>query len=233
MTIAYFLHVDGPAGQEEKLQAWADGVFGPALHHSAPAVRIEAYAPQSVEDPYLGCESGKLLMVQADFATRAGLEAAMANVAVADALSAMPGNGDFQATTEAFSARHFPLLDGSSPPRRAPVSFVVRYYSPVEKAQAFRDHYCAHHPPIMAHFPRIRNILCYSPVDWRDANRLMPTDSFLGNEIVFDSIEDLNAAMASQVRHELRADYHHFPPHEGATSHHAMCRRVLFAGSTD
>jgi len=233
MTIAYFLHVDGPAGQEEKLQTWADDIFGPAFNESAPAARIEAYAPQSVEDPYLGSESGKLLMVQADFATRAGLEAAMANAAVADALAAMPGNGDFQVTTEAFRVRHFPLLDGSSLPRRAPVSFVVRYYSPVAKAQAFRDHYFAHHPPIMAHFPRIRNILCYSPVDWRDASRLMPTDSFLGNEIVFDSIEDLNAAMASQVRHDLRADYHHFPPHEGATSHHAMYRRVLFAGTAD
>jgi hypothetical protein len=233
MTIAYFLHVDGPAGQEEKLQSWADDVFAPALNESAPAARVEAYAPLSVEDPYLGCESGKLLVVQADFTKPAGLEAALANAAVADALAAMPRNGDFQVTTEAFRVRHFPLLDGSSPPRRAPVSFVVRYYFPVAKAQAFRDHYCAHHPPIMARFPRIRNILCYSPVDWRDVNRLMPANSFLGNEIVFDSIEDLNAAMASQVRHELRADYHHFPPHEGATSHHAMYRRVLFTGCAD
>lgn len=233
MSIAYFLHVDGPAGAEEKLQAWADGVFGPALHHSAPGVRIEAYAPQTVADPYLGCESGKLLVVQADFATRAALEAAMANTALADALTALPGNGDFQLATEAFRVRHFPLLDGSSPPRRAPVSFVVRYYSPIAQAQAFRDHYFAHHPPIMAHFPRIRNILCYSPIDWRDANRTLPTDSFLGNEIVFDSIADLNAALAADARHELRADYAHFPPHEGATSHHAMYRRVLFAGSAD
>lgn len=231
MTIAYFLHVDGPAGQEEKLQAWADGVFAPALNESAPAARIEAYAPQSVEDAYLGCESGKLLVVQADFTEPAGLEAAMANAAVADALAAMPGKDNSQVTTEAFRVRHFPLLDGSSPPRRAPVSFVVRYYSPVAKAQAFRDHYFAHHPPIMARFPRIRNILCYSPIDWRDANRHMPTDSFLGNEIVFDSIEDLNAALASEVRQELRADYYHFPPHEGAASHHAMYRRVLFAGA--
>lgn len=230
MSIAYFLHVDGPAARQEKLQAWADDVFAPALNESAPGVRIEAYAPQSVEDPYLGSESGKLLIVQADFATPATLEAAMAHAAVADALEAMPGNSACQVSTEAFSVRHFPLPDGSSPPRRAPVSFVVRYYCPITKAQAFRDHYFAHHPPIMAHFPRIRNILCYSPVDWRDANHLMPTNSFLGNEIVFDSIEDLNAAMASDVRHELRADYYHFPPHEGATSHHAMYRRVLFAG---
>jgi uncharacterized protein (TIGR02118 family) len=227
MTIAYFLHVDGPAGQHEKLQVWADEVFGPALANSAEGIRIEAYTPQSVEDPYLGVEANKLLIVQADFATRNQLEAAMANPLVADALTAMPNDGDFQVTAEAFTVRHFPLLDGSISTQRAPVSFVVRYYPPIEKEKAFNEHYFDHHPPIMAHFPRIRNILCYVPIDWQDANHVTPSHSFLGNEIVFDSIEDLNAALASDVRHDLRADYYLFPPHEGENSHHAMHRRVL------
>jgi uncharacterized protein (TIGR02118 family) len=138
MTVAYFLHVDGPAGQHEKLQVWADEVFGPA-----------------------------------------------------------------------------------------PLSFVVRYYPPIEKERAFNAHYFDHHPPIMAKFPRIRNILCYVPIDWQDANQVTPSRSFLGNEIVFDSIEDLNAALASEVRHDLRADYRLFPPHEGENSHHAMHRRAI------
>jgi uncharacterized protein (TIGR02118 family) len=227
MTIAYFLHVDGPTGQHEKLQVWADEVFGPALASSGEGIRIEAYTPQSVEDPYLGVEANKLLIVQADFATRNQLEAAMANPLVADALTAMPNDGDFQVTAEAFNVRHFPLLDGSTSTQRAPVSFVVRYYPPIEKEKAFNEHYFDHHPPIMAHFPRIRNILCYVPIDWQDANHVTPSHSFLGNEIVFDSIEDLNAALASDVRHDLRADYYLFPPHEGENSHHAMHRRVL------
>ena len=231
MTIAYFLHVDGPAGQHEKLQVWADEVFGPALGGSGEGIRIEAYTPQSAEDPYLGCEANKLLIVQADFATRDQLESAMANALVADALTAMPKNGNFQVTVEAFTVRHFPLLDGSTSTHRAPISFVVRYYPPIEKEKAFNEHYFDHHPPIMAHFPRIRNILCYVPIDWQDANHVTPSHSFLGNEIVFDSIEDLNAALASDVRHDLRSDYHLFPPHEGENSHHAMHRRVLFSGS--
>ena len=227
MTIAYFLHVDGPIGQYEKLQVWADEVFAPALASGGEGVRIEAYTPQSVEDPYLGCEANKLLIVQADFATREQLEAAMATPLVAEALTAMPCGGNLQVTAEAFTVRHFPLLDGSTSTQRAPVSFVVRYYPPIENEKAFNQHYFAHHPPIMVHFPRIRNILCYVPIDWQDANHVTPSNSFLGNEIVFDSIEDLSAALASDIRHDLRADYYLFPPHEGANSHHAMHRRVL------
>lgn len=227
MTIAYFLHVDGPAGQHEKLQAWADDVFGPALGNSCPGIRIEAFTPQSVQDPYLGCEAGKLLIVQADFDSEEQLENALASPSVGAALFAMPRDGDFQVTAEAFTVRHFPLLDGSTPSRRAPISFVVRYYPPIENEEVFNEHYFSHHPPIMAHFPRIRNILCYVPVKWQDANHVTPSQSFLGNEIVFESIEDLNAALASDVRHDLRADYHQFPPHEGVNRHHAMHRRVL------
>lgn len=231
MTIACFLHVDGPPGQHEALQAWADECFGPALIRSGQVQEIEAYTPRSVDDPYLGRESGKLLIVEARFATVAELEAAFASAPVAAALSSMPKGGDadgkFRVTAEAFTVRHFPLLDGSSPPRRAPVSFVVRYYRPIENETLFNEHYFAHHPPIMVRFPRIRNILCYEPVTWRDANQITPTNSFLGNEIVFDTIEDLDAALSSDARHELREDYHGFPPHHGQTSHHAMQRRPL------
>lgn len=231
MTIAYFLHVDGPAGQHEKLQVWADDVFGPALGESGEVNSIEAFTPQSAEDPYLGCEASKLLIVQADFTRRDQLEAAMADVLVADALIAMPQDGDFQVTAEAFTVRHFPLLDGSISTQRAATSFVVRYYPPIEKEKAFNQYYFDHHPPIMAHFPRIRNILCYVPIDWQDASQVTPSRSFLGNEIVFDSIEDLNAALASDARHDLRADFRWFPPHEGENRHHAMHRRVLSSGS--
>jgi uncharacterized protein (TIGR02118 family) len=230
MAIAYFLHVDGPAGQHEKLQSWADQVFGPALYASGLGVRIEAYSPQSADDPYLDLDSAisKLLIVQADFAAREQLQDAMANSRVVDALAAMPGNGDFKVTAEAFTTRHFPLDDGSTPARRAPLSFVVRYYHPIENEQVFNAYYVGHHPPIMVKFPGVRNILCYLPVDWQDASGVTPSMSFLGNELVFDSVEDLNTALASDVRHDLRADYRQFPPHEGNSTHHAMLRRVLF-----
>jgi uncharacterized protein (TIGR02118 family) len=227
MTIAYFLHVDGPSGQHESLHDWADKVFGPALRSGGISRNIEAYSPQTVDDPYLGSETGKLLIVEANFDTQQQLESTLAHTQVAGALAAIPAGRDAQLTAEAFTVRQFPLLDGSIPPRQAPVSFVVRYYRPIEEEEAFNNHYFAHHPPIMVHFPRIRNILCYIPVEYRDANQVASTNSFLGNEIVFDSVEDLNTALTSEARHELREDYYSFPPHNGETSHHAMQRRAL------
>jgi hypothetical protein len=47
----------------------------------------------------------------------------------------------------------------------------------------------------------------------------------LGNEVVFDDIAAFNAAMASPVRHELRAHFRQFPPFSGRNTHFAMDRR--------
>lgn len=228
MTVAYFFHVDGPVGQHEELQIWANEVFGPALNRSDLADFIEAYTPQCVDDPYLGSEVGKLLIVRANFKTKDKLESVMADPQIADALGAMPKNKGFKTTAEAFIVREFPLLDGAYRSRSAALSFFVRYYPPIEKEQSFIDYYVNNHPPIMTRFPRIRNILCYLPTEWRDDSLVAASNSFLGNEVVFDNLDDLNNALASGVRHELRADYQKFPPHEGESTHHAMYRRVLF-----
>lgn len=229
MTIAYFLHVDGAAQWCDALQDWADHALAPTLNSCGRAVRIEAYTPQSAHDPYLGSETGKLLLVQADFMTRADLEATLSHASVLSALAGIPAREHLDVTAEAFTPRHFPLLDGSTPPRQAPTSFVVRYYPPTDDPASFAQHYIDHHPPIMARFPRIRNILCYLPLDWHDASGIAPSGSFLGNEVVFDNIEDLNAALASDVRHALRADYELFPAQDARNTHHAMSRRLLYS----
>ena len=46
----------------------------------------------------------------------------------------------------------------------------------------------------------------------------------IGNEVVFDHIEDFNVAMESPARHELRAHYHEFPRFAGANTHYPMSR---------
>ncbi|MHA1569402.1 MAG: hypothetical protein ACTSXZ_08020, partial [Alphaproteobacteria bacterium] len=63
---------------------------------------------------------------------------------------------------------------------------------------------------------------------WRDPTDIVRADYLLGNEVVFDSLEDLNAALKSEVRHELRADYKTFPRFHGRNTHCAMRRRRLF-----
>ena len=56
---------------------------------------------------------------------------------------------------------------------------------------------------------------------------LPSADYMLGNEVVFDAIGAFNAAMASEVRRELRADFHRFPPFSGQNTHYPMDRKRL------
>lgn len=110
-------------------------------------------------------------------------------------------------------------------PRTAPLSFVVRYYGPMDDQQAFREFYVANHLPLLAKFPGIRNAFAYLPVNWRNPG-LPESSVLLGNEVVFDSVGALNAAMQSDIMVELRDDSRQFPPF-GHSTHHAMQRQPL------
>ena len=56
------------------------------------------------------------------------------------------------------------------------------------------------------------------------ASLLLPVSAQIGNEVVFDSLDALNAALASDVRHRLREDYKSFPVKPGPNTHYAMQR---------
>ena len=79
-----------------------------------------------------------------------------------------------------------------------------------ENPEEFVSHYVADHPPILGKLPEIRSVLCYLPVAQTASGVLPPADYMVGNEVVFDSPEAFNAAMASPVRLELRAHFREF-----------------------
>ena len=161
--------------------------------------------------------------MQIDTATVADLETVLATGEF-KALVEAGGNGEL--ACEAFETIDYSIAGEDSPkPRTAPLSFNVRYYRPVADEAAFNEFYLAHHPQILAHLPEIRNVLCYTPVEWTDTHDIPPSDCFLGNEVVFDSLDSFNAAMASDVRHELRRDYNSFPVRPGPNTHYATLRR--------
>jgi uncharacterized protein (TIGR02118 family) len=138
------------------------------------------------------------------------------------------GNEDISVTGTAMERRLFPVAGSASPgPSRAPFSYVVRYHHPAENVAEFVSHYLADHPPILGKLPQIRSVLCYLPLDGAALGDLPPADYMLGNEVVFDSPEAFNAAMASPVRHELRAHFHSFPKFTGKNTHYPMMRRQL------
>jgi uncharacterized protein (TIGR02118 family) len=107
----------------------------------------------------------------------------------------------------------------------APFSYVVRYHRPAEDETLFVQHYLADHPPLLARLPGIRNVMCYIPLAWQHQARVPAADYMLGNEVVFDDMAAFNAAMASPVRHELRAHFRQFPSFSGKNTHFAMHRR--------
>lgn len=115
--------------------------------------------------------------------------------------------------------------DGAGP-RTAGLSFVVRYYGPMPDEQAFIDFYRANHPPILGRLPKIRNVRCYLPEAGLSLPDLPPADVRFINEVVFDNVHDLNAALKSDVIADLKADSARFPPY-GHSTHHAMRRESL------
>ena len=126
----------------------------------------------------------------------------------------------------------FPLQGQTTPSARtAPLSFVVRYYGPIKNAAEFVDFYTKNQPPILSKFPGVRNVLCYLPLDWQNEGEVLDNRLLVGNEVVFDDLEALKAALKSDVLPAARADSMHFSKHFDVEHiiHHAMHRELVYS----
>jgi hypothetical protein len=233
-TAAYFLIFTGPPEASEAFRAWFAEGPSPALAALDGLLAYDLYTPEASHDPYLDDGPGPLAMAQLYFPDLSALEAALASrgfPAAAARCENAPIEG-LTATHEAMEAHFYPVGAEREPsplPSVPSCSYVVRYHRPAENETAFIAHYVQQHPPILGEFPRIRNVMCYLPLAWSDPLGVPRADYMLGNEVVFDTIDDLNAALRSEVRHKLRDDYKTFPPFSGRNTHYAM-RRERIAG---
>ena len=124
---------------------------------------------------------------------------------------------------------HYPVPGHDMPPSRtAPLSFVVRYYGPVEDQAAFVDTYIKSHPPLQIGFPNIRNILCYLPLSWKTTGAISDDNIVIGNEVVFDDLDALRQAFESETLDLLFADSEQFASW-GYSTHHAMQRERVYS----
>ena len=222
MTIAYFLEIRTAPDGTALHSALADKLI-PDLLAQPETPRICLYAPEQAEDPYTQDENPPAATVQIDTASVEDLETILKTSEFKAILDAGKGG---EIACEAFETIDYAVAGEESPkPRTAPLSFNVRYYRPVTDEAAFNEFYLTHHPQILTFLPEIRNVLCYTPVEWTDDHNIPPSDCFLGNEVVFDSLYSFNAAMASDVRHELRRDYNSFPVRSGPNTHYATQRQ--------
>ncbi len=212
-----------------------DAVFeayraGPAsfLAEAPDALSVELQAPSDADDPFLGGDIPPLLVAQLRFASLAHAERALASAAVARALDEFQDVpvSDWHATVEVMRGQVHPDAGESNGDTTAvPVTYLVDYQRPADDEAAFIDYYCANHPPIMAELPGISRLEIYTPVEWTNPLALDRADAMLMCDVSFETTDALTAALHSDVRHRLRADYETFPPFSGRVGHFPM-RRV-------
>ncbi len=86
-------------------------------------------------------------------------------------------------------------------------AFLVMYEGRPDDPEAFFRYYLGQHIPIVWTFPRIRRVEIQRGVNGGDF--------FMITRLIFDSLDDLHAAIASPERERARADMANFPRFDG------------------
>jgi hypothetical protein len=224
----YEITCTGGSDQEGAVQAWADRDAAPLWVALPGLTAVDLYQPlrRGTHDPFNNDGPGPLLIAMLQFPARAMMAEALAHPRFRQSVAARPAAA---MTGTSFERRFYPVGGAATAESklRAPFSYVVRYHHPAENVEEFISHYIADHPPILGKLPEIRSVLCYLPIEQTAASILPPADYMVGNEVVFDSVDAFNAAMASPVRLELRAHFKSFPKFTGKNTHFPMMRRQL------
>lgn len=206
------------------------GLLRSALMQVPRLYEAMIYTPATARDAYVEDGVPPPLGIQLHFARLEDLEAACTpDGALASLLARMPSLAGTRATAQAFWRRTWPVPDPQGP---AACSFVVHYPGPAQDMNAWLAHYIAGHPPLFQRFPGIRGIEILTRVDWVSGLPHEKVHHMQRNRVVFDSPDALTEALQSPVRHELRADFHTFPPFEGGNFHYPMWTQTLRPGDT-
>jgi hypothetical protein len=191
--------------------------------HGLSALDSYEMSLEAADDPFNHESAGPLRMIMPEFECFDVLLSARSTIE--QSLSQLPDG--VTATATAMKRKFFPVGDQTRPgPLRAPFSYIVRYHRPAENETAFIANYVATHPQTLGKLPRIRSVMCYFPIEL-PPGKFSAADYMIGNEVVFDTVADFNAAMQSPVRQELRAHFREFPPFTGLNTHVPMTRTRL------
>jgi len=192
-------------------------------------VAADIHTPASASDIYTADGPSPPLALQLYFEDLTHLESALATDGHLREIArpgAFPSLAGVKATHQAMYARHFDVAEPAAKDKPR-CSFLVSYPGEADDLNAWLNHYVASHPPIMRRFPGIRQIELLSRVDWIDALPIERATAMQRNRVVFDTPQALTAALQSPVRHELRADYHRFPPFSGGSLHFPMWTETI------
>jgi hypothetical protein len=228
MLICYFATFRGAGRLSD-----ADRARMADIAHATPGLaKALIHTPERTRDPYLDDGPSPPLALQLYFADLPDLEAALARGGALQALAAPGALASLDASTveqQTMLTREFAVPEPRfrTPAGACPATYLVHYPGPADDLNLWLAHYVAHHPPLMARFPDIRQIEIYTRIDWCDAMPWRLVDHMQRNKVVFDSPAALTAALNSPVRHAMRADFDRFPPYRGGNRHYAMATQTV------
>lgn len=191
-------------------------------------VLLHTPAPVGTRHPFPNDEPPPQLALQLYADTIEPLEEALRPEGALQALvgeGGVPGLRPTLLQQQVMLVRHLdidPIDPAAGAPRDVMCSYLVHYPGHAADLDAWHRHYLDHHPRIMRTFPRIREIEICTRVDWVGGLPGMRVEFMQRNKQVFDTPEDLSAAMFSPVIGAMRADFHRFPAFAGGNVHYPM-----------
>jgi len=202
------------AAEHERLDAVLRGVPGLA--------RALVHTPAQAHDPLLDDGAPPQLVLQLYFDALVALEAAGGRAGPLQALAqpdVLPTLAGAAVEQQAMAVRRYAVPE---PARLAEpwCTYLVAYEGPAEDPHAWLDDYLAQHVPLMARLPGLRELEVHTPVEsvchlpWARATCMQR------NKVAFDSPAALSAALASPLRHEMRAHYKALPRFAGGVTHY-------------
>ena len=232
MTIAIFLTIQhSDSTSADLVRSFRDG---PLVWFRAQGEieSVDIFTPAEGDVPLFDDESPPQLLIEVDVDSAATAETLVNAEGFRTRVCDTAWTGRTGSIyVDVLEARHYPVPGHDEPPpRTAPLSFVVRYYGPTEDEKEFAQIYSRNHPPLLALFPGIRNILCYLPVDVQLQQGVSSTGTFLGNEVVFDDLDGLAGALRSDAIDQVMEDAKIFPPF-GSSTHYPMSRERVYTRS--
>jgi hypothetical protein len=206
----------------ERLDAVLRGVPGLA--------RALVHTPAHAHDPHLDDGVPPQLALQLYFDSLLALEAAAGRAGGLHALAALPALAGAEAEHQAMAVRAYPVPGVAASAAGSGCTYLVAYEGPAEDPHAWHGDYLAHHPPLMTRLPGIRALEVYTPVDCVSHLPWVRATCMQRNKVVFDSPAALTAALASPVRHEMRAHFRALPRFSGGVTHFPMSTRAVPVG---
>lgn len=232
MTYCYLAHFRNPLGERidiaerelddiTRLIAKVPGLSRALLHRPVPGGASHAFPHDEAAPPIvLQLYAGEIEIIEDALRPEGALQALVAP-------QATTGLQRLKLQQQVMLVRRLAIDSIESAHRvvATSCSYLVHYPGQAADLSAWHRHYIDCHPPIMRKFPRVREIEICTRVDWIGGLPGMRVDFMQRNKLMFDSANDLSAALSSPVIKEMRADFHSFPDFAGGNVHYPMLTR--------